>query len=88
MVYVPAGKPVVVQVNGLVPYAPALVQVNVTGLYTQSWYSGVPEPPEATAVKETLGLVKIGQFRTEDTDLYTDLNPPPSCRLAARRTGQ
>jgi hypothetical protein len=35
MSYVPAGKPVVVQVNGLVPYG-ELVQAAVTGLYTQS----------------------------------------------------
>jgi hypothetical protein len=54
MLYVPPGKPVVVHVNGLVPYAEP-VQASVTGLNTQSWYSATPEPPVATAAK----LIKV-----------------------------
>ena len=52
----PAGRLVVFQVRGLEPYAEVL-QVPVTGFRTQSWYSGVPEPPVATALK--LMLVPI-----------------------------
>jgi hypothetical protein len=59
MGYVPTGKPVVDQTNGLGPNAEP-VQVNVTGLYTQSLYSGVPEPPAATGVKVTVGVVATG----------------------------
>jgi hypothetical protein len=80
MVYVPAGKPVVVQVNGVVPY-PEPVQAAVTGLNTQSWYSGIPEPPVAKAAKLTLVPMALGLAGVTDVMLTDATGISPVVRV-------
>jgi hypothetical protein len=77
MLYVPAGKPVVFQVNGLVPYT-ELVQTPVDGFSTQSWYSAVPEPPEAEAWKLTPVPGALGPAGVTDVRLTDDTGITPA----------